>query len=106
MLLPLGYNHITLPKYHTHIIFAVPKYSKPTCDLFSIDSVSRESRFRDLKISKNTKVINPFQPIVAFHKETSHLICSANQMTGFYMECNTGLKWVNPFHTNGLFYNP
>ena len=21
--------------------------------------------------------------------------CSANQMTGFYMKCNTGLKWVN-----------
>ena len=35
---------------------------------------------------------NPSQPSVAFHRETSHLICSANQMTGFYMECNIGLK--------------
>ena len=23
------------------------------------------------------------------------MICNANQMTGFYMKCNTGLKWAN-----------
>ena len=39
--------------------------------------------------------VNPFQPSVRFHIETSHLICTANQMTGFYIVCNTGLKWVN-----------
>ena len=39
--------------------------------------------------------INPFQFSDAFHIETSHLICSSNQMTGFYMKCNTELKWVN-----------
>ena len=39
-------------------------------------------------------LFNPFQPSVAFHIETSHLICCANQMTGFYMKRNTGLKWV------------
>ena len=22
------------------------------------------------------------------------MICNANQMTGFYMECSTGLKWT------------
>ena len=38
--------------------------------------------------------INPFQPSVAFHIETSRLFCSAKQMTGSYMKCNTGLKWV------------
>ena len=38
--------------------------------------------------------INPFQPSVAFHIETCHLICSANQMTGLYIKCNTGLKWT------------
>ena len=38
---------------------------------------------------------NPFQPSVAFHIETSQLICTANQMNGFFMECNTGLKWVD-----------
>ena len=37
---------------------------------------------------------NLFQPSVAFYIETSHLIYIANQMTGFYMECNTGLKRV------------
>ena len=36
---------------------------------------------------------NPFQPIVAFHIETIHLIGTANQMTGFYMKCNIRLTW-------------
>ena len=31
---------------------------------------------------------------VLFHIKTSHLFCSAKQMTGFYMKHNTGLKWV------------
>ena len=35
-----------------------------------------------------------FQPNVVFHIETGHLICIANQITGFYTECNTRLKWV------------
>ena len=34
-------------------------------------------------------------PSAATHIETSHLIWSANKMTGFYMECNTGLTWIN-----------
>ena len=33
-----------------------------------------------------------FQCSIAFHIETSHLICTANQMIGFYMKCNTDLK--------------
>ena len=40
-------------------------------------------------------LINPVQPKSAFHVETSHLICRANQMTGFYMKRNIGVKWVN-----------
>ena len=24
-------------------------------------------------------------------------ICSANQITGFYIKCSTGVKWVNDF---------
>ena len=36
----------------------------------------------------------PFHFSIAFHIETSHLICKANQMTGFYMKYKTGLKWV------------
>ena len=37
---------------------------------------------------------NQFQPNVAFHMETIHLICLENQTTGFSMKCNTELKWV------------
>ena len=44
--------------------------------------------------SIGTKWVNPFQYIVTFHIETSHLMCTAYQMTGFYKKCNTGLKWV------------
>ena len=43
------------------------------------------------------KWVNPFQPSVAFHTEISHLICNAKQMTGFYTECNTSMKWVKGF---------
>ena len=42
--------------------------------------------------------LNPFQVSVAFDIET--VSCTANQMTGFYIECNTGPKWVNPNHKN------
>ena len=30
--------------------------------------------------------LNSFQPSIAFHVKTSHFICSAYQITGFYME--------------------
>ena len=39
-------------------------------------------------------VFNAFHSSVAFHIETSHLICCPKQMTGFYMKRNPGLKWV------------
>ena len=38
--------------------------------------------------------IKQFQPSVSFNIETSNLICTANERTGFYMKCNTRLKWV------------
>ena len=38
---------------------------------------------------------NPFHPSTAILIESSHLISNANQMTRFYKECNTGLKWVD-----------
>ena len=41
--------------------------------------------------------LNPFQPSVAFHIQISHLICSVNHMTGFYMKRNKVLKWVENF---------
>ena len=33
--------------------------------------------------------------------ETSHLICHANQINGFYMKCNTGLNCVKTLQ-NGV----
>ena len=33
----------------------------------------------------NVRSLNPFHPSVVFQIETSHLICTANQMTGFYI---------------------
>ena len=42
-------------------------------------------------------MLNPFQPSVAFHIETSHLICNVILTIGFYMRCNTGLKWIKLF---------
>ena len=55
---------------------------------------------------KRLPSFNPFQLSVALHIETSYLICNVSQMTGFYMKCNIGLKWVNPFQTNFLFLYP
>ena len=46
-------------------------------------------------MKKHRNVFNQFQSSVEFHIETSHLICIANEMIAFYMECNTGLKLVN-----------
>ena len=37
---------------------------------------------------------NQYQPRVVLHIEPSHLICIANQMTGFYIDLKAGLKWV------------
>ena len=35
--------------------------------------------------------LNPFQPSLVCHKETSHFICIANQMAGFCMKSRNGL---------------
>ena len=53
---------------------------------------------------KRNGQINPFQHSFAFHIETSHLISSANQMTDFYMKCNTELKWVDIHFINPLSF--
>ena len=47
-----------------------------------------------------TSSLHSFLPNVAFHIETRHLFCSANQMPGFYMKRNTTIKCVNPFLVN------
>ena len=69
--------------------------------------VQRQIKFKENKFAKKTiwkwfncrntvirVFINQFQPRFALYVETSHLICCANQMTGFYMKYNTGIKWV------------
>ena len=40
------------------------------------------------------QLVNPLQPSFLFYLETSHLICTGNQVTGFFMKCNAGLKWI------------
>ena len=40
------------------------------------------------------------QPNVVFNMKTSHLIWAANQMTGFHIKCNCGLRWVNSTSSN------
>ena len=46
--------------------------------------------------AKLFKTFNQCQPNVSFHMETSHLMCFANQKTGFHMKCNTGPKRLRP----------
>ena len=38
--------------------------------------------------------VNLFQPSVVLHIDTNHFVCNANQVTGFYIQCNIGLKCV------------
>ena len=54
---------------------------------------------------RRQQCINSFQPSDAFHIETSHLICNANQMTGFYMECNNGRNGLSPISNRDYFLN-
>ena len=54
---------------------------RSTWHIFHVDQVE-ETMYR-----------HPFKPNIAFHIKTSYFICNANQMTGFYMRCNTELKW-------------
>ena len=49
-------------------------------------------------LAMDLKSVNKFQTSVALRTETSHLICIANQMTGFYIKCNTDLRWVTQWY--------
>ena len=53
---------------------------------------------------KNSQIfkINPFQTSVAFHIETSHLLCSGKQMAGFYMKCNIPRKGLRHYLSHAL----
>ena len=68
---------------------------KMSWGLIEFDYIKGDIAVRCYRLSdERGDQINPFQPSVAFHIETSHLICTASKMTGFYIKCNTGLKWV------------
>ena len=51
-------------------------------------------------------LLKPFQPsfAFAFYIETSHSLCSAKQMTAFYMKSSAGPKCVKPFPIKAPFY--
>ena len=49
---------------------------------------------QSIQINNFSESFNSFQASVAFHKETSYLLCRAKKMTGFYMKRNTELKWI------------
>ena len=48
--------------------------------------------------------LNPFLLRVAFHIETIPFNCIANQITGFYMKCNTEIKSVNQSFKNHFWF--
>ena len=50
-------------------------------------------------------ILNTFQPSDAFHRETSHLIRRAKQVTGFYMKCNAWLNCVNVWFEARKMFN-
>ena len=69
-------------------------------------------RFDDIRAT-----LTQFSPAFQFIYKPIH-ICCTNQMTDFYMKCNTGLKWVDfykltlknrlvsfSFHEMVLFFN-
>ena len=65
-----------------------------------------QSQVTNIPSSSSTTVCGVKFPTMIFHltyfrfSVPFHVICSANQMTGFYMKCKTGMKWVQP--PNGL----
>ena len=46
-----------------------------------------------------------FQPNVAFHIETSNLVCRVNKITGFYMKCNAGFLYGMQLHVSFVCFN-
>ena len=70
-------------------------YCKITKGKFFADKAIKKDNIRGNKIIialnfKKKVEVSSFEPNVASHIETSHLTCTANQMTGFHMKCNSG----------------
>ena len=79
-----GWNHTLDYKYYS--IFEKQRH------LFYNISMSMKFTEGFIKKLQNAKLlkINPLTTNVPHHIETSQLICSANQLTGFYMMENIG----------------
>ena len=60
------------------------------CRLRVLTMVSKRVIDSVLAQQHNIHHIKPSQLIVAFHIETNHLFCTANQVTGFYMKSTLG----------------
>ena len=76
-------------RFLLNVLLKRGRYDKINLHLFltkKLNDINKTS-----SINANLKKVNSFLPTVSFHKETIHLICTANQMTGFYMKCSTGL---------------
>ena len=56
--------------------------------MFTLKLFAKEIPFQHFPIFRS------HQPSVVFHIETIHFICSAIQLTGFFVKCNTVLRWV------------
>ena len=62
----------------------------------------QERQFHD-QVPMQSESINASTIMSISVEETSHLICNENQVTGFYMGCNTWLKWVKTVDAEGSF---
>ena len=70
-----------------HYFFNAFQYSARTAEYGKALKSMGKKIGNELKVQVWRPKITLFQPRVKFHLETS-------QMTGFYMKCNIGLKWV------------
>ena len=58
---------------------------------FSLEFYVFSALLREMLCCASNEFVNTFQPNAVFLLETSHLICTANEMTGSYMKSSTRL---------------
>ena len=73
----------------TSFILNLPYVTKT----FRLNFLSCVSTMPQINLTHMTPLLHSYRNQHT-HIETSQLIRTANQMTGFYKKCNTGLKWV------------
>ena len=75
------------------------KHSKTSNNKNKKEILRLQQKLQQILKSTLTHYPKLFQPSLAFHIETFHLICTTNQMTGININCNTWLKQVNKKHS-------